>query len=44
MNDVLKMIKSLGNAYNKCSLWCKILMFISLLLLLVLVFKGFDKK
>jgi SAM-dependent methyltransferase len=36
--------KSLGNAYNKCSLWCKILMFISLLLLLVLVFKGFDKK
>ena len=44
MNDVLKLIKSLGNAYNKCSLWCKILMFISLLLLLVLVFKGFDKK
>jgi SAM-dependent methyltransferase len=44
MNDVLKIIKSLGNAYNKCSLWCKILMFISLLLLLVLVFKGFDKK
>ena len=44
MNDILKMIKSLGNAYNKCSLWCKILMFISLLLLLVLVFKGFDKK
>jgi len=36
--------KSLGNAYNKCSLWCKILMFISLLLLLVLVFKGFDRK
>jgi len=44
MNDVLKLIKSLGNAYNKCSLWCKILMFISLLLLLVLVFKGFDNK
>jgi len=39
-----KLFKSLGSAYNKCSLWCKILMFISLLLLLVLVFKGFDKK
>jgi SAM-dependent methyltransferase len=39
-----KVFKSLGTAYNKCSLWCKILMFISLLLLLVLVFKGFDKK
>jgi SAM-dependent methyltransferase len=39
-----KVFKSLASAYNKCSLWCKILMFISLLLLLVLVFKGFDKK
>ena len=39
-----KLFKSLVSAYNKCSLWCKILMFISLLLLLVLVFKGFDKK
>ena len=39
-----KVFKSLGTAYNKCSLWCKILMFISLLLLLVLVFKGFDNK
>ena len=44
MTNVLKLIKSLGAAYNKCSLWCKILMFISLLLLLVLVFKGFDNK
>ena len=44
MNKVLKIIKSLGIAYNKCSLWCKLLMFISLLLLLVLVFKGFNKK
>ena len=44
MNKVLQIIKSLGHAYNKCSLWCKILMFISLLLLLVLVFKGFDRK
>ena len=39
-----KVFKSLASAYNKCSLWCKILMFISLLLLLVLVFKGFDRK
>jgi SAM-dependent methyltransferase len=39
-----KVFKSLATAYNKCSLWCKILMFISLLLLLVLVFKGFDRK
>lgn len=40
---VLKMqtaIKSLGVAYNKSSLWCKVLIFISLLLLLILVFKG----
>ena len=33
-------IKSLGAAYNKSSLWCKMLIFISLLLLLILVFKG----
>jgi len=39
-----KVFKSLATAYNKWSLWCKILMFISLLLLLVLVFKGFDRK
>ena len=39
-----KMIKSLGSAYNKSSLWCKVLILMSLLLLLVLVFKGFNKK
>lgn len=33
-------IKSLGNAYYKSTLWCKILIFISLLLLLILAFKG----
>ena len=38
--DIQKMIKSLGSAYNKSSLWCKILLLMSLLLLLVLVFKG----
>lgn len=35
-----KLIKSLGTAYYKTSLWGKVLIFISLLLLLVLVFKG----
>jgi len=35
-----KFIKSLGSAYNKSSLWCKILILMSLLLILVLVFKG----
>ena len=33
-------IKSLGTAYHKSTLWCKVLLFISLLLLLVLAFKG----
>ena len=33
-------IKSLGTAYKNSSLWCKVLIFITLLLLLVLVFKG----
>jgi len=39
-----KMIKSLGSAYNKSSLWCKLLILMSLLLLIMLVFKGFNKK
>ena len=38
------MIRSLGVAYNKSSLWCKILIFMALLLLLILVFKGFDQN
>jgi SAM-dependent methyltransferase len=37
-------IKSLGGAYAKSTLWCKILLFISLLLLLVLAFKGLPSK
>jgi SAM-dependent methyltransferase len=37
-------IKSLSSAYNKSSLWCKILILISLLLIIILAFKGFDKK
>jgi SAM-dependent methyltransferase len=39
-----KIIKSLGSAYNKSSLWCKILILMSLLLLVVLVFKGFKNN
>jgi ubiquinone/menaquinone biosynthesis C-methylase UbiE len=39
-----KIIKSLGTAYNKSSLWCKLLIFMALLLLLILVFKGFKPK
>jgi SAM-dependent methyltransferase len=42
--NMQKMIKSLGLAYNKSSLWCKLLILMSLLLLVMLVFKGFDKK
>ena len=42
--NIQKMIKSLGSAYNKSSLWCKLLILMSLLLLIILVFKGVDKK
>lgn len=38
--NIQKTVKSLGTAYNKSSLWCKVLIFMSLLLLLILVFKG----
>lgn len=38
-----QLIKSLGYTYNKSSNWCKILIFMALLLLLVLMFKGFNK-
>lgn len=37
-------IKSLGTAYNKSTLWCKVLIFISLLLLLILAFKGLPSR
>jgi SAM-dependent methyltransferase len=42
--DIKNIIKSLGTVYNKSSLWCKVLVFITLFLLIILVFKGFDKK
>jgi len=38
--NLQKTIKSLGLAYNKTSLWCKLLILMSLLLLVMLVFKG----
>jgi SAM-dependent methyltransferase len=38
----IKQIKTLGSAYNKATIWGKVLIFIVLLMLLVLVFKGFD--
>jgi SAM-dependent methyltransferase len=38
--NIPKLIKSLGIAYNKSSLWCKVLIFTTLLLLLVIIFKG----
>jgi SAM-dependent methyltransferase len=37
-------MKSLGSAYNKSSSWAKLLIFISLLLVLILAFKGIDRK
>lgn len=37
-------VKSLGSAYNNSSVWCQLLVFIVLLLLLMLVFKGFNKR
>jgi SAM-dependent methyltransferase len=40
LKEIQATIKSLGSAYNKSSSWCKILVFITLLLLLILVFKG----
>lgn len=41
---IQKIFKSLGTAYNKTTLWGKILIFVVLLLLLVLVFKGIKPK
>ena len=42
--NMQKMVKSLGSAYNKSSLWCKLLILMSLLLLIMLVFKGFKQN
>jgi SAM-dependent methyltransferase len=42
--NIQKIVKSLGSAYNKTSLWCKLLILMSLLLLVMLVFKGFKRN
>jgi 2-polyprenyl-3-methyl-5-hydroxy-6-metoxy-1,4-benzoquinol methylase len=42
--NVQKLIKNLSSAYNKTSLWCKLLILMSCLLLIILVFKGVDSK
>ena len=44
LKQIQNSVKSLGRAYNKSSMWCKILIFTTLLLLVVLVFKGLDRK
>lgn len=41
---ITNIMKSLGSAYNKSSSWAKLLIFISLLLVLMLAFKGIDRK
>jgi SAM-dependent methyltransferase len=38
--NISNSIKSITNSYNKSSLWCKILIFTILLLLLVILFRG----
>jgi SAM-dependent methyltransferase len=42
--NIQKTIKSLASVYNKCSIWCKVLILTCLLLLVVLVFKGLKQK
>jgi SAM-dependent methyltransferase len=39
-NFLIKQIKNVSSAYNKASIWGKVLVFIVMLLLLMLVFKG----
>ncbi len=41
---IQNIVKTLTSSYNKSSLWCKVLIFMSLLLLLVLVFKNHSKR
>ena len=44
LKQIQNSFKSLGRAYSKSSMWCQILLFIALLLILILVFKGLNKK
>ena len=47
MQDILKKIQStirtLGHSYSKTSIWGKVLIFVSLLLILVLFFRGINE-
>jgi SAM-dependent methyltransferase len=42
--NMTNLIKSLAVAYNKSSLWCKVLIFITLLLLIILALKGIKSQ
>lgn len=42
--NMKNLIKSLAVAYNKSSLWCKVLIFITLLLLMILSMKGIKSQ
>lgn len=42
--NIFKLIKHVSIAYNKSSVWCKILLFVTLLLLLVIMFKTTSKR
>jgi ubiquinone/menaquinone biosynthesis C-methylase UbiE len=43
LKQIQQLIKSLGNAYNKSSVWGQLLILISFLFIVVLVFKGFKR-
>ena len=43
-SKIHNVIKSLSSAYNKSSLWCKMLIFIVMLLVLVIMFKGIKSE
>ena len=42
--NIKNLIKSLETAYNKSSLWCKVLIFITLLLLIIISMKGIKSQ
>lgn len=44
LKELNNSINSIFSAYRKASVWCKVLLFVSLFLLLVLLFKGVDRK
>ena len=44
LNKISKQIKGFIHSYDKLSIWGKVLFFVSLLILIILAFKGFNKK